>query len=545
MHTHFISETSGLDSRYSCRNRFGKISTRNRELSKSSCELEAPNRFEKLQVRICGDPPLQLPLVGKKMNCLIASFKGERMRVRNVLATVAFLLLAAIGAAVAQNRSGSTVDGPATQGVGLIRNDPGAYAGYTLLSPLQSTSTFLIDMNGRVVKTWETDSTPASIAYLLESGNLIRSGLAANSPFGNTAGGGGKMQEFSWNGELVWDFAFGTATTTQHHDFTRLPNGNVLMLVKEKKTAAEAVAAGRIPSTVEGTDVQPDSLIEIRPMDKTGGEVVWEWHLWDYLIQDFDKDKVNFGDVAAHSERVDINYNVVAGQRANSDWTHFNAVNYNADLDQVLVSLRNFSEIWIIDHGSTTREAAGRTGGKRGKGGDLLYRWGNPRVYRAGTVEDQRLYGQHNAQWIAGGLTGAGHLLIFNNGDTRPGMKYSSVEEIVLPVDADGRYPSEAGKKYGPEQSVWSYSAPNPTDFYSTNISGAQRLPNGNTLICAGAPGIVFEVTAQKKVVWQYNLPAFGARGGPNARQVFRAYRFGEDFAGLKGKSLVAGKLLE
>jgi hypothetical protein len=446
-------------------------------------------------------------------------------------------VLGALGMALAQ--------GPAPQGVGLIRNDPGAFAGYTLLSPLQSKSTFLIDMNGKVVKTWDTDSTPSSIAYLLDNGNLLRAGLSPNAPFGNTAGGGGKLQEFSWNGELVWDFTWGTATATQHHDFTRLPNGNILMLVKEKKTSAEAIAAGRIPSTVEGTDVQPDSLVEIKPNGKTGGDVVWEWHLWDHLIQDADKEKANYGDVAAHPERVDINYNVVAGRRANADWTHFNAVAYNADLDQVVVSLRNFSEIWILDHSTTIKEAAATAGGKRGKGGDLLYRWGNPRVYRAGTEQDQRLYGQHNVHWIPKGLNGAGHLLIYNNGDTRPGTKYSSIEEIVLPVDANGRYTMGPGKKYGPDQSVWSYSAPNPADFYSVNISGAQRLPNGNTLICAGAPGIIFEITPEKKVVWQYNIPAFGGRGGANARNVFRAYRFGPDFPGLAGKQLAAGKTME
>jgi hypothetical protein len=446
------------------------------------------------------------------------------------------LALGAIGIALAQ--------GPATQGVGPIRNDPGAFVGYTLISPLQSKSTFLIDMNGRVVKSWDTDSTPSSIAYLLDSGNLLRAGLAPNAPFGNTAGGGGKMQEFNWNGELVWDFTWGTATATQHHDFTRLPNGNVMLLVKEKKTAAEAIAAGRIPSAVEGTDVQPDSLVEIKPNGKTGGEVVWEWHLWDHLIQDHDKDKANYGDVAAHPERVDINYNVAAGRRANPDWTHFNAVAYNADLDQLVVSLRNFSEIWIIDHGTTTKEAATSAGGKRSKGGDLLYRWGNPRVYRAGTEQDQRLYGQHNVHWIPKGLAGAGHLLIYNNGDTRPRTKYSSVEEIALPVDANGRYTLSPNKRYGPDQSVWSYSAPNPADFYSVNISGVQRLPNGNTLICAGAPGIIFEITPEKKVVWQYNIPAFGGRGGANARNVFRAYRFGPDFPGLAGKQLAAGKPL-
>ena len=464
---------------------------------------------------------------------------------RQVFWIVWSVLLTAISAAFAQTRSATNIIGPATQGVGLIRNDAGSFVGYTLVSPLQSTSTFLIDMNGRVVKTWETDSTPSSLAYLFENGNLLRAGLAPNPPFGRTAGGGGKMQEFNWNGELVWDFAFGTATQTQHHDFIRLPNGNVLMLVKEKKTAAEAVSAGRIPSSVEGTEVQPDSLVEIKPLGKSGGEVVWEWHLWDHLIQDYDKEKANYGDVAAHPERVDLNFNAVAGQRANPDWTHFNAVAYNADLDQVLVSLRNFSEIWILDHTTTTKEAAGRTGGRQGKGGDLLYRWGNPRVYRAGTPSDQRLYGQHNAHWIPKGLPGAGHLLIFNNGDTRPGSMYSSVEEIVLPVDSNGRYSLGPDKKYGPDRSVWSYSAPNPTDFYSVNISGAQRLPNGNTLICAGAPGVIFEITPEKNVVWQYNIPGFGGRGGPNARQVFRAYRFGPDFPGVAGKTLTAGKTLE
>ena len=92
---------------------------------------------------------------------------------------------------------------------------------------------------------------------------------------------------------------------------------------------------------------------------------------------------------------------------------------------------------------------------------------------------------------------------------------------------------------------MWSYSAPNPTDFYSVNISGVQRLPNGNTLICAGAPGIVFEVTSEKKVVWQYNLPAFGGRGGPNARQVFRAYRYGTEFSGSPASPLPPGSLFE
>ncbi len=455
-------------------------------------------------------------------------------------------MLIAVGGIWAQIPPAGSVVGPVTDGIGLIRNDPGAFQGFTLFSPLQSKTTFLIDMNGRVVRSWETDSTPSSLAYLLENGHLLRAGLQANSPYGApVAGGGGRFQEFDWNGELVWDFTYATSNRLPHHDFTRLPNGNILMLVQERKTAAEAIAAGRIPWSVEGTEVRADSLVEIKPAGKTTGDVVWEWHLWDHLIQDQDKEKANFGEVAAHPERADINFTVVAGQRSNPDWTHANAVTYNAELDQVLVSLRNFSEIWILDHSTTTAQAAGHSGGRSGEGGGLLYRWGNPRAYRAGTLEDQQLFGQHNAHWIPKGLAGAGHLLIFNNGDTRPVEKYSSVDELALPVDSNGRYAREAGKRFGPDRAVWSYAAPNRKDFYSVNISGATRLPNGNTLICSGAQGIVFEVTPENNVVWQYNVPSFGGRGGANGRTVFRAYRYAPDYSGLAGRLLAPGKSVE
>ena len=151
------------------------------------------------------------------------------------------------------------------------------------------------------------------------------------------------------------------------------------MITTDKISEADAIAAGRIPSSVTGSEVHADSLVEIRPTGRTMGEVVWEWRLWDHLIQDRDREKANFGDVAAHPERVHVNFTVVPDRRA-PDWTHFNAVAYNAKLDQVIVSLRNFSEIWVIDHSTSTKEAAGQTGGRSGKGGDLLYRWGNPQA---------------------------------------------------------------------------------------------------------------------------------------------------------------------
>src|SRR5262249_39139673 len=151
--------------------------------------------------------------------------------------------------------------------------------------------------------------------------------------------------------------------------------------------------------------------------------------------------------------------------------------------------------LWVIDHSTTKEEAAGHKGGKSGRGGDLLCRWGNPAAYRAGAVKDQKLFGPHNAHWIAKGLPGEGHVLIFNNGMRRTGGAYSSVDEIVLPLNDKGTYDLEKGKAYAPEKLEWTYTAAKKTDFYAAFISGAQRLPNGNTLICSGTNGTVFEVT--------------------------------------------------
>lgn len=201
------------------------------------------------------------------------------------------------------------------------------------------------------------------------------------------------------------------------------------------------------------------------------------------------------------------------GMGGASDWTHMNSLAYNAELDQIMTTSYGLSEIWIIDHGTTTAEAAGHTGGRYGKGGDLLYRWGNPAAYRAGKAGDQTLFRPHNAHWIPRGLPGEGHILVFNNGVGRPEGNYSSVDEFVPPVDKNGGYTLQPGA-CEPNAAIWSFTAPRKTDMYSSSISGAQRLSNGNTLICSGETGLIFEVTAQKEVVWKFTNPDPG-NGGP------------------------------
>jgi hypothetical protein len=443
--------------------------------------------------------------------------------------------------------------------VGLLQNDPRAFQGYTLFAPMGSTTTHLIDMEGRVAHTWRSDYPLAASVYLLENGHLLRTGMAGGGPPGRGGGptgrgggppgrvggprgfiggggAGGRVQEFTWEGELVWEFEFASDTYLLHHDIEKLPNGNVLMIAWERKTAEEAIAAGRNRQLQGQRDLQPDFIVEVKPTGKTTGKIVWEWHIWDHLIQDHDSSKANYGDVASHPELIDLNHTEGWAEQLSQkeveklrslgylgprpqrgpgpvgpDWTHTNSVAYNGKLDQIMLSVHGFNEIWIIDHSTTSAEAAGHTGGRSGKGGDLLYRWGNPRAYRAGTVADQQFFAQHDASWIPAGLPGEGHILVFNNGRGRPDGNYSSVDEIVPPVDKEGRYVREAGTAYGPKKPVWSYVSK--ADFYAMHISGAQRLPNGNTLVCSGERGILFEVTPQKEVVWKYATPVGGGPG--------------------------------
>ena len=415
---------------------------------------------------------------------------------------ISFLLLTVIWLA-------STIANAQQQTVGVFVYDSIMVCdGYTLFSPRETTMTYLIDNHGRQVHSWSSEYRPGVSVYLSENGHLVRPGILASHPLFITGGGGGIIQEMDWDGNILWEYEYYGDYYLQHHDIEQLPNGNVLMIAWERKTYIECIAAGRDPSLLTYYQLWPDHVIEVEPADSLGGTIVWEWHLWDHLIQDYDSTKANYGVVGDHPELVDLNYSGrVLMQQGIPDWTHTNSIDYNAAFDQIVLSIHGFSEIWVIDHSTTTEEAAGHTGGNSGKGGDLLYRWGNPEAYRAGTSEDRKFYFQHDAQWVEAGYPGEGNILVFNNGLQRPGLDYSSVDEIVPPVDSVGNYSWTPGTAYEPEEQVWIYVAENPTEFYSSTISGAQRLSNGNTLICDGESGIFFEVTSDTEIVWYYVNP--------------------------------------
>jgi hypothetical protein len=432
--------------------------------------------------------------------------------------------------------------------VGLLMKDSLAFEGYTLFTPNNNTTTYLINNDGLLVHSWESDYRPGQSVYLLEDGNLLRTANVNNQTF--TAGGsGGRVQIIEWDGTVAWDYLCSGSKYCQHHDVEILPDGNVLLIVWEYKSVDSAIAAGRSPDLLKQNELWPDYIIEVQPSGTTTGDIVWEWHAWDHLIQDYDSSKENYGVVADHPELIDLNFVLSGPNAGNADWNHTNSVAYNEEFDQIILSVHNFNEIWVIDHSTSTEEAASHTGGNSGKGGDILYRWGNPQTYDTGDNSDKKLYGQHDTQWIGSGCPGEGNILIFNNGTRR---NYSTVDEIVPPVDSAGNYFFTPNSAYAPEEPLWIYTAENPTDFYSQNISGAQRLANGNTLVCSGANGIFFEVSPNTNIVWYYINPVTadgpliqGDSTSTVKNMVFKIRRYAPDYVGLAGHDLTPGDPIE
>ena len=360
------------------------------------------------------------------------------------------------------------------------------FPGYILYTA-GSTRTNLIDQNNTVVKFWTHTRSGGYSVYLLPNGDLMRPATSTGSTI-NGGAAAGIVQKYSWSGSLIWEYTYSSNTYRTHHDICPMPNGNVLLIAWEVKTGAQALAAGLNRSAT----IWPDHIIEVQPSGTTGGTIVWKWHAWDHLVQDFDPTKANYGVVADHPELLDIN----VGSQSSGDWMHVNGISYNPELDQIVFSSHNLDEIYVIDHSTTTEEAAGHTGGNSGKGGDFLYRWGCPSNYRAPGTHVFDVV--HSGSWIPDSLPGGGHIMAFNN---RASLGQSMVIELVPPSDSLGNYSHTPGTAYAPVSPVWSYTA---SGFYSTHLGGNQRLPNGNTMISESTDRKLHEVNSAGTVLWTY-----------------------------------------
>ncbi len=432
--------------------------------------------------------------------------------------------------------------------LGVLQNDSASFNGYTLFAPSNSIFTFLIDNCGQVVNTWESRYPPGISAYLLEDGSLLRT-ARTNSNF-NGGGSGGRVERYDWNNKLTWGYTYSSSTYHQHHDIEYLPNGNILLLAWEYHTPEEAIAMGRPEEWTPINGLWSEHIVELQPSGINQATVVWQWRTWDHLIQNIDSTKANYGQIAEHPELINLNFEVGPINRPSIDWLHLNSIDYHPEFDQIIVSSRTWGEFWVIDHSTTTEEAASHEGGRYGKGGDILYRWGNPAAYDRGSYVDQKLFGQHDVQWIPEGLPNAGKILIFNNGDGRLDGAYSTVDMLVPPVDALGHYRSSSTNPFEPNRLYWNYTAPTPNQFYAPRISGAQALPNGNILICEGTEGHFFEVDSLGTMVWEYINPLAREQAQmqgdePKQNDVFRAYRYGTDYPPFQELTLTPGLPIE
>ncbi|MEI6914894.1 MAG: aryl-sulfate sulfotransferase [Armatimonadota bacterium] len=445
--------------------------------------------------------------------------------------------------------------------------------GYTLFGV--SGTTYLLDMEGRKVHTWPIGTNP----HLLDNGNILDALTDDPSGFGG-------FKEVDWDGNTVWQHSETRTTYHPHHDFIRIFNPKLnafttLYIANKDFTQAELIAAGANPATVPSTGGQMDAIVEV----DSSGNVVWEWCFFDHTVQNFDSSKTHYVDsgktIADYPGKLNIN---LTGHPLKSDWLHCNSLDYNQSLDQIVINSVQ-GEFYVIDHGGTfiAGNPTSSTALAATSAGDFLYRFGDPARYDQGsppsvledwtqsTTGNKQIGGAHDIQWIAEGLSGAGHFLIFNNAEyLSEHTSQSYVMEIDPYLDTSGNdtghyvNPPYAGyntvtspdvtdktPKLISKQVVWNYASKSNLTLYSQIGCSAQRLPNGNTLICADTYGYVTEVTTDGQTVWDYIVP--NTKNGivqeigdslPMTNSIFRAYRYKASHPALTGRSLTPGNTI-
>ncbi len=360
----------------------------------------------------------------------------------------------------------------------------GSEKGYTLFTPLQGNTSYLIDMAGRIVQRWRLEQFRLFYSRLLTNGNLLALGTDASlkqpeippgyiPPFEvnirRLGGGATHLVEVDWDGNVVWQYE----NPAVHHDFVRLANGSTILpeWVELPAEIAKEVRGGyrdreKVPPLLS------DDFIEI---DAKGNEVS-RIHLWQLLDPRRDP-------ICPLDRRI--------------EWTHTNSLDLTAGGDLVF-SCRTNSRVGIID----------RAGPK------LVWKYGAPEVHH-----------QHHASALANG-----NVQIFDNGMHRPANPRSAVVEVD---PKDGKV-------------VWQFIADPEQQFFSGHISGAERLPAGNVLVTEGTPGRLFEITSAGEVVWEFVSP-FSNRSpvGMMIPWIFRAHRYAYDYAGLRDRELEPARFRE
>lgn len=418
-----------------------------------------------------------------------------------------------------------------TPTIGLLEFDTNVSDGYTLFTPLKNNEVYLINNCGEKVNQWSFTEKPGATCYLLENGNLLRAGKS-------------NLEIRDWDNNVIWSYPTLANGITQHHDIEPLPNGNILCVVSDTYSLADIVENGRNPA-ITSSNLKLDKIIELQPIGNNGASIVWEWKFKDHLIQDFNSAKLNYGVVQNHPELLNINFI----NNETFDYTHVNGIDYNANLDQIIISARNLSEIYIIDHSTTTSEAASHSGGVFNKGGDFLWRWGNSQVYGQGDNNNQKLFLQHDPKWVSAGYLDEGKITVFNNQNSNTAIE-SSIH-LITPEIINLEY-TKTNSIFNPQTSEWSWNGSIRGSTVMERIqSGTHSLPNGNLIICETSKGRISEITKSGTIMWSYVNPNGEQLYNQfdiitlSGNSIFRGEKYPENYIGFTGKDLTPSGLIE
>jgi hypothetical protein len=380
--------------------------------------------------------------------------------------------------------------------------------GFTVLSILDTRAVMVIDMNGNVVRRWDDLNVSGGGPARILPGGIIVSSAGANPPHQESTGlvqrdfDGNEMWRFDRNEQITAENGATVWSARQHHDWQRsdFPAGYYspqFTPAAENATTLLLTHTNHVNPAVTDRVIEDDRLVEINWQ----GDIQWEWLASDHI------DELGFDEAGREAIRSAALYSEARGS---FDWLHANSAHYVGPNkwfdagderfapDNVIISSRESSLVFIIN-----------------RDGNVVWKLGPDFSRSEAELKIGQIIGQHHAHFIPPGLPGAGNVIIFDNGGSSGygdsgamGRMYQRANSRVLEIDPVTL------------EVVWSYNAAN---FFSTNISGAQRLPNGNTLITEGAPGRVFEVTPGREIVWEYmNAPG---EVGRRSNGVYRAYR--------------------
>jgi len=390
----------------------------------------------------------------------------------------------------------------------------------------------LVDMDGTLVREWEMLGMPAK---MLPGGRIMGFLDGRDDGTGHLEWDALVIQDWFGNEQWRWDAweedALGNPTSRGHHDFQRQGNPVGYFVPGMESLVEDGRSLLLVHENVERPDIAPwtledDVILEV----DAEGNIVWQWQASDHL------DAFGFdADAREALQTVQVVMPGLLGGGADvTDWLHTNSISYvgpNRWWDagdarfhpgNIIADSRSANILWIIEKAT----------------GEIVWKVGPD--YSLGRPEWKlgQMIGQHHAHVIPRGLPGEGNILVFDNGGT---AGYGKL--FVKPTYPNKFRTWSRVVEFDPVslRIVWEYKRRVPLEgeyypFFSYYISGAQRLPNGNTLITEGSTGRVFEVTADGELVWEYVSPyldwSFDHLTGllRHENDIYRAYRVPYEF---------------